>query len=158
MHKIALLALTLAAFAASGGVARAAETPGAVHAMGHGSAQPAGNGVFDAAIATFDWHPEPGGFLLSAGVVIDDIRVAAAGRAPAGGITTPDEASAPARIPSRRQLAPYLGIGYRASDTGFYGRAGVVATLTAPQDSPRRAQDQTIYPVLELGWSHRFSL
>lgn len=157
MNRIAILALTLAAFAAPAGVTRAAERPGAVHAMGHGSASPTNGGVFDAAIATFDWHPVASGFLLSAGMVIDDIRVAAAGRAPAGGITAPGGAWAPARLPSRRRLAPYLGIGYRVSDTGFYGRAGVVA-VTAPQDAFRRAQDQRFYPVLELGWSHRFSL
>ena len=73
-----------------------------------------------------------------------------------GGAATFDEAWDQARMPSRRQLAAYLGIGYRATDTGFYAQAGVAAAATGVDEGPRHVRDRTVYPVLELGWSYRF--
>ena len=156
MNKIALVALTLAALALPCGTAHAAEGSGTMRAAGQDGARAATAGVFDAAIAKFDWHPRHDGLLLSVGAVIDDIRVAAMARPHTRGAATFDEAWDQARMPSRRQLAGYLGIGYRATDTGFYAQAGVAAAATGVDEGPRHVRDRTVYPVLELGWSYRF--
>ena len=155
MKKIALVVLTLAAFALPNGTARAAEAAGTMRAAGHGGAAAAGGDVFEAAIARFDWHPRAGGLLLSVGAVIDDIRVAAMAHPPIPGRNALGAGWVQARMPSRRELAAYLGIGYRAADSGFYGQAGVAAA-TGLDGEPRRAREQAVYPVLELGWSRRF--
>jgi hypothetical protein len=155
MKKIALLILTLAAFALPCGMARAADAAGVARAAGHGGADAAGGDVFEAAIAKFDWHPRAGGLLLSVGAVIDDIRVAAMARPPAPGRNALGDAWVQARMPSRRELAAYLGIGYHATASGFYGQAGLAAA-TGLDGEPRRAGEQAVYPVLELGWSYRF--
>ena len=60
-----------------------------------------------------------------------------------------------ARMPSHRQLAAYLGIGFRAPASGFYAQAGLAAA-TGLDGEPHRAGEQAVYPVLELGWSYRF--
>ncbi|MGB3840095.1 MAG: hypothetical protein ABS82_13870 [Rhodanobacter sp. SCN 67-45] len=154
MKKIALVVLTLVAFALPCGTARAVEGAGVMRAASHGGAD-AGGDVFEAAIARFDWHPRAGGLLLSVGAVIDDIRVAAMAHPPAPGRNALGDAWVQARMPSRRELAAYLGIGYRATTSGFYGQAGLAAG-TGLDGEPRRAGEQAVYPVLELGWSYRF--
>ncbi len=156
MNKIALVVLTLAALALPCGTARAAARSGALHAASHDGTRAASDGIFDVAIAKLDWHPRHGGLLLSVGAVIDDIRVAAMARPHTRGAATFDEAWDQARMPSRRQLAAYLGIGYRTTDTGFYAQAGMAAAATGLDEGPRHARDRTVYPVLELGWSYRF--
>ena len=156
MNKIALVVLTLAALALPCGTARAAEGAGTTRVANHDSARAATAGVFDAAIARFDWHQRHSGLLLSVGAVIDDIRVAAMAHPHTRGAAAFDEAWDQARMPSRRQLAAYLGIGYRAPDTGFYAQAGVAAAPTGLHEGLRQARDRTVYPVLELGWSYRF--
>lgn len=154
MKKIALVMLTLAAFALPCGTARAAEGSGTNRAASHGSAPAAATEAFGAAIARFDWHPRAGGLLLSAGAVIDDIRVAAMAHPSAHGTGALGDAWVQARMPSRRQLGAYVGIGYRATATGFYAQAGVA---TASFDGePRHVRERAIQPVLELGWTYRF--
>lgn len=155
MNKIALVALTLAALALPCGTARAAEGSGALHAASHDGTRAASDGIFDVAIAKLDWHPRHGGLLLSVGAVIDDIRVAALAHPPAHDMSALKDAEVQARMPSRRQLAAYLGIGYRATDTGFYAQAGMAAATDLTGD-PHHTRNQAIYPVLELGWSYRF--
>lgn len=122
---------------------------------GHGrDARHAPGGVFGDGIARLGWRPPTGALLLSAGVVIGDIRVAALDGAVADGRDA-DRLHAP--IEQKRPLAPYLGIGFRSPGTGlgFYGNAGMVAATVMGAD-PRLAPDQAIYPVLELGLSYRF--
>ena len=126
-----------------------------MRAASHGGADAAGGDVFGAAIARFDWHPRAGGLLLSMGAVTDDIRMAAMARPPAPGWSALGDAWVQACMPSRRELAAYLGIGYRATTSGFYGQAGLAAA-TGLDGEPRRAGERAVYPVLELGWSYRF--
>jgi hypothetical protein len=155
MNKIALVVLTLAALTLPCGTARAAGTSGTLRTASHDSARAANDGVFDAVIAKLDLHSRQGGLLLSVGAVIDNIRVAAMAHPSAHGRDALGDAWVQARMPSRRQLAAYLGIGYRAPDTGFYAQAGMAAA-TGLDGEPRRARDPAVYPVLELGWSYRF--
>jgi len=156
MNKIALVVLTLAALALPCGTARAVEGSGATRAAGHGNARAATADMFDVSIARFDWHPRQGGLLLSVGAVIDDIRVAAMAPPPARYRGVSGDGWVPPRMPWHRQLAAYLGVGYRATTTGFYAQAGMAAAATGRENGLRRARDQTIYPVLELGWAVRF--
>ncbi len=154
MKEIALVVLALVAFAVPWGIVQAAEGAGVVRAAGHG-ADTTGADVFAAAIARFDWHPRAGGLLLSVGAVIDDIRVAAMAHPPVPGRDALGDAWVQARMPSHRQLAAYLGIGFRAPASGFYAQAGLAAA-TGLDGEPHRAGEQAVYPVLELGWSYRF--
>ena len=155
MNKLALVLLTFTALTLPCGTARAAEASGTRRAASYDGTRAANDGVFDTVIARLDLHPRQGGLLLSIGAVVDNIRVAAMAHRPANGVGALGDAWVQARMPSRRQLGAYLGVGYRAPDTGFYAQAGLAAA-TGLDGEPRRAQDQAVYPVLELGWSYRF--
>ncbi|WP_305805286.1 hypothetical protein [Stenotrophomonas sp. YIM B06876] len=141
---------------------------------------------FNNATVKLSWHPLAGGFQVSAGVVVGDIRAAVTGSPRAGGVyefngvqyTAADVGQLRGRVEIKDTVAPYLGLGYRSrgAGLGFFAEIGVISAKTAVQLSAtglaadpqfqqnleqerRQLQDKadlSLYPVLGMGLTYRF--
>lgn len=133
-----------------------------------------------------NWHPLAGGFHVSVGVVVGDIRAAVTGSPRADGVyefngvqyNAADVGQLHGRVEIKDQVAPYVGLGYRSrgEGLGFFGELGVISAKTSTrltatglagnaqfrddlEQERRQLEDKidlNLYPVLGLGLIYRF--
>lgn len=141
---------------------------------------------FDNASLKLNWHPMGGGFRISAGLVVGDIRAAVIGSPHADGVyefngveySAADVGELHGRVEIKDRVAPYAGVGYRSrrKGLGLLVDLGVVSAKSSvslaatglaanPQfqadleQERRELEDKaelSVYPVLGVGLTYRF--
>jgi hypothetical protein len=141
---------------------------------------------FNNTTVKLNWHPMAGGFHVSAGLVMGDIRAAVTGEPRAGGVyefngvkyNAADVGQLRGRVEIKDSVAPYVGISYRSrgEGLGFFADLGVISAKTRVSlvatglavdprfqgDLEKERQeledtvDLSLYPVMGMGVIYRF--